>query len=163
METFPIRLMKELRKQETEIRRSVQAKYPQCELQLERIQAAVVDEDEKIQNSFHQDIESDDEGTVLTDEDKKIKEWVLTTSSVVLAKNFPSLKRTPKRSSAALYYENLSFRINPRHYSNALHPVFVQEKIITNEEERMEIIAHELASRNANEPDFIEDLPSSKN
>lgn len=61
----------------------------------------------------------------MTEEDRKIKEWVLTTSSVVLAKNFPSLKRTPKRSSAALYYENLSFRINPRHYSNALHPVFV--------------------------------------
>ena len=48
----------------------------------------MVDEEEKIENSFHKELESDDEKKEETEDEKKIKQWVLEVSSVILAKNY---------------------------------------------------------------------------
>lgn len=61
-------------------------------------------------------------------------------------KSFHKSAREIPRSNDSLYYETLPFKVNPKHYSNDLHPVFVQEKTLVFEHERTEIILDELNS-----------------
>lgn len=122
MENFPLRLMKEIKKQESMIVESIQRIYPQCDIKIERFQlSASVDEEEKIENSFHKEMESDDEAKIETEDEKQIKEWVLEASSVILAKNYAKKTIQKIRSKDSLYYEYIPFRQNPKHYSNSLH------------------------------------------
>lgn len=59
-------------------------------------------------------------------------------------KSFRKSAREIPRSNDSLYYETLPFKVNPKHYSNGLNSVFVQEKILLFEHERTEIITEEL-------------------
>lgn len=89
---------------------SIQKKYPQCDyfdINMDRQQLyAFLDEEEKIKNSFHYlDRSSDDELKEETEDEKKIKEWVLNTSTNMIHKSFVKINRAIPRSKDSLYYE----------------------------------------------------------
>ncbi|KAL4446994.1 hypothetical protein ABPG74_014966 [Tetrahymena malaccensis] len=148
MESFPIRLLKEVKRQEQLILESIKIKYPQCDYLDLNIDTdklyQFLDDEEKIKNSFHQEISSEDEEKEETENDKLIREWIITTSQQMLEKKFTKQKEIIVKTKDQQFYENLHFKINPKHYSNNIHRIFIQEKALVHEQQRAQIIEQDL-------------------